>query len=164
MRKRGLPGHPDPDAPHFVPHIIKRNSLNQYEVSNLFATPLIFGIRIPSAIMSRPKLNTGDVRSVNFTVRLTDSELKKLERLSEITGRTTADLMREKLFKGKFPDPKLARVDLNTFLELKKIGVNLNQLTRLAHTNRIGMDMMVTLMQLLQQQEKIFGKLLYHDS
>jgi hypothetical protein len=113
--------------------------------------------------MSRPKLNSGDVRSVNFTVRLTDCELKKLERLSEITGRSTADLMREKLFRGKFPEPKLARIDLNTFLELKKIGVNLNQLTRLAHSGRIGKDLMITLLQLLQQQEKIFGKLLYHD-
>jgi len=101
---------------------------------------------------------------VNFTVRLTDGEVKKLARLSEITGRSTSDLMREKLFKGKFPEPKLARIDLNTFLELKKIGVNLNQLTRLAHTNRIGMDLVVTLMQLHRQQEKIYAKLLFHDS
>ncbi|HEY4325735.1 MAG TPA: plasmid mobilization relaxosome protein MobC [Mucilaginibacter sp.] len=113
--------------------------------------------------MSRPKLNTGEVRSVNFTVRLTDDELKRLERLSVVTGRTTSGLIREKLFKGKFPEPKLNRIDLDSFLELKKIGVNLNQLTRLAHTNRIGRDLLITLLQLHQQQEKIFNKFLYHD-
>ena len=113
--------------------------------------------------MSRPKLNSVDIRSVKYTLRLTDGEIKKFERLSEITGRNTADLIREKLFRGKFPEPKLARIDLNTFSELKKIGNNLNQLTRLAHTNRIGTDLMITLLQLHRQQEKIFGKLLYHD-
>jgi hypothetical protein len=38
--------------------------------------------------------------------------------------------VRLKLFKGKFPEPKTAKLDLHIFLELRKIGVNLNQLTK----------------------------------
>eukprot|EP01037_Dinobryon_pediforme_P007471 gene7471-7535_t len=36
----------------------------------------------------------------------------------------------EKLFKGKFPEARIPKVDLDTYVELKKIGVNINQQTK----------------------------------
>jgi lambda repressor-like predicted transcriptional regulator len=71
---------------------------------------------------------------------------------------------REKIFNGKLPEAKLARVDLQTYLELKKMGVNLNQLTRLANMGMGGRALANVLMQLIQQQEQIISLLLHYDS
>jgi len=114
--------------------------------------------------MGRPKADQEKLRSVNFTIRLTDGEIKELDFAAGTCGVPTGELIRTRLFSGKFPKAKTARLELNTYLELKKIGVNLNQLTRLAHTGRIDMNLVKILMQLLRQQEVIIGKILYHDS
>jgi len=114
--------------------------------------------------MGRPKADKENLRSVNFTIRLTVGEIKKLDLAAATCGIATGELIRTKLFSGRFPRAKTARLDLNTYLELKKIGVNLNQLTRLAHTGRIDMNLIKILMQLLRQQEVIIGKILYYDS
>lgn len=114
--------------------------------------------------MGRPKAHQEKLRSVNFTIRLTTGEIKELDLAAANCGKTTGELIRNKLFSGKFPKAKTARLELNTYLELKKIGVNLNQLTRLAHTGKIDMNLINTLMQLLRQQEVIIGKILYYDS
>ena len=114
--------------------------------------------------MGRPKANQDKLRSINFTIRLTAGEIKNLDSAAATCGIATAELIRHKLFSGRFPKAKTARLELNTYLELKKIGVNLNQLTRLAHTGRVDMNLIKILLQLLRQQEVIIGKILYHDS
>ena len=114
--------------------------------------------------MARPAVCNDLKRTINFTIRLTEEEQRKLKTAADLCSLSPAALIRQKIFSGKFPRPKTARLELNTYLELKKIGVNLNQLTRLAHTGRIDMNLVKILMQLLRQQEVIIGKILYHDS
>ena len=114
--------------------------------------------------MARPRVSIETIRSVNFTIRLTADEHRRIEKAAETCGRKPAVVVREKLFRGKFPQPRMARIELNTYLELKKIGVNLNQLTRIANAGRVTMELFKVLMQLMKQQETIIGKLLYHDS
>jgi hypothetical protein len=74
--------------------------------------------------MARPKVPSTELRSVNFTIRITKSEQQQLVRLGEICGKAPRTLAREKIFKGRFPHAKMAKLDLNYYLELKKIGVN----------------------------------------
>ena len=88
---------------------------------------------------------------MNFTFRLTEEEQKKLFRLSEITGQVPGVLIREKLFKGRFPEPKKAKLDLDTYLELKRIGVNVNQLAKHANAGRMPVGMPTILKQLVAQ-------------
>jgi hypothetical protein len=80
--------------------------------------------------MARPKLSNEHRRSVNFTVRLTETELKQLEALAGLCGKAPGILVRDKVFKGRFPEPKVAKLDAQFYLELKRIGINLNQLLR----------------------------------
>ena len=96
-------------------------------------------------------------------MRLTMDEQQRIAKAAETCGKTAGEVVRQRLFKGKFPEPKIARIELNTYLELKKIGVNLNQLTRLANAGRVGMDLLVILMKLLKQQETIINQILYRD-
>jgi hypothetical protein len=102
-------------------------------------------------LMGKPPLTKEEKRSVNFTFRLTEEEQKKLFRLSEITGQVPGVLIREKLFKGRFPEPKKAKLDLDTYLELKRIGVNVNQLAKHANAGRMPVGMSTILKQLVEQ-------------
>jgi hypothetical protein len=121
-------------------------------------------IFIATGIMARPQLSGTEKKAVNFTVRITAGELKKLTELSLTCGKPVAALIREKVFRGKFPAPKMSKLDLATYIELKKIGVNLNQLTKLAHTGRINTGLLEPLQQLFRQQEIIINQLIRDDS
>ena len=114
--------------------------------------------------MSRPRLDKEKLRYINFTLRLTAGEMNGIDEAAATCGKATGELIRHKLFSGKFPEAKTARLELNTYLELKKIGVNLNQLTKLAHSGRIDMNLINILMRLMQQQETIIAQILYRDS
>lgn len=113
--------------------------------------------------MARPPLNDDNRRSINFTIRLTPAELRKLEAVAELCGKPPGTLMRERFFKGRFPDPKMPKVDSSTYFELKKIGVNLNQLARKANANIMPTGLLSVMATLQQQQETII-KLLLDDS
>ena len=113
--------------------------------------------------MGRPKISDDTIRSINFTVRLTESEFKKLEALAAFCGKAPGVLIRDKVFNGRFPDPKRAKIDRDTYYELKKIGVNLNQLTRLANSGRVPAALVGLIMKLQNQQELIIN-ILIHDS
>jgi len=114
--------------------------------------------------MGRPKSDKEKLRNINFTLRLTAGEMKDIEQAAATCGMAASELIRHKLFTGKFPRAKAARLELKTYVELKKIGVNLNQLTRLAHTGRIDINLIKILMQLHRQQQVIIAQILYHDS
>src|ERR1700733_1518356 len=103
--------------------------------------------------MGRPKINEDSRRTINFTIRLTADEQKRLEKAAEICGKTPAAIIRAKLFKGKFPVARIPRIELNTYLELKKIGTNLNQVTRLANAGKISKFLNQVLTQLMKQQQ-----------
>jgi hypothetical protein len=123
-----------------------------------------FQIKFPVESMARPKAPPTELRSVKFTIRLTISEQQKLVQLSEVCGKAPTVLTREKLFKGRFPQPKMAKLDLNYYLELKKIGVNLNQLTRLANGGRIPRELLPLLMQLYNRLELTIDKIVYDSN
>lgn len=113
--------------------------------------------------MARPPLHEDNRRSINFTIRLTPAELRKLESVAELCGQAPGVLMRERFFKGRFPNPKMPKIDSSTYFELKKIGVNLNQLARKANSNMMPTGILSLIARLQQQQETII-KLLLDDS
>ncbi|WCT13495.1 plasmid mobilization protein [Mucilaginibacter jinjuensis] len=112
--------------------------------------------------MSRPRLEEDKKLSERFIFRLSKDELNRINKAAENCGKQPGPLVREKLFKGKFPEAKAAKLDLFTYTELKRIGNNLNQLTKLAHSRIVPIGLQQLLLKLLQQQEIIL-KLLLHD-
>ena len=111
-------------------------------------------------LTGKPPLAKEEKRSVNFTFRLTEKEQEKLLDLSEVSGQMPGVLIREKLFKGRFPEPKKAKLDLDTYLELKRIGININQLTRHANLGNLPSGIGIILEQLSEQLDKMIKLLL----
>lgn len=113
--------------------------------------------------MARPKVSHAEKKSVRFTFRLTRKEKQELFQLAEISGCTPANLIHDKLFKGRFPSAKAARVDVGIYLELKKIGVNVNQLAKRVNSGKTLTGVPDILQALLAQQDKII-RILISDS
>ena len=113
--------------------------------------------------MSRPKVADEERRIVNFTIRLTTEEQRQLEQAAIACGRVPAVLIRDKVFKGRFPKPQMAKIELQTYLELKKIGVNINQLARHANSGMLPFGINAVLDELIAQQQKII-RILLNDS
>ncbi|QJD97189.1 MobC family plasmid mobilization relaxosome protein [Mucilaginibacter robiniae] len=110
--------------------------------------------------MARPKVPLSEKRSIKITFRVTEKQRQRLLNLAEACGTTPGDLVRSKLFKGHFPAIPLAKMDEDTYTELKKIGINLNQLARQANSGRFPYGIDKTLTALLRQEEKIIRLLL----
>lgn len=79
--------------------------------------------------MGRPRVNDTDKRQVQINIRLTTDESNKVNEFASASGLSPANWIRAKLFSGKPPAAKMSPLDTSIFHELKKIGVNLNQVT-----------------------------------
>lgn len=79
--------------------------------------------------MARPRINDSDKRIIQVNIRLTEAENAKAIAYAEASGISPANWIRITVFSGKFPPIKLSTADADLYRELKKIGVNLNQVT-----------------------------------
>lgn len=112
--------------------------------------------------MSRPKIDDKDKRTVQVNIRLTTDEASTIDEHAKASGLSPANLIRYKVFTGKFPPVKLSPLDASIYHELRKIGVNLNQATHKLHLGEMPED----LSKLLQELQALYGrilKLLLHD-
>lgn len=112
--------------------------------------------------MGRPQLTKESKRSKRIIFRVTENELQQLMQLSETCGKPPSELIREKLFNGRFPQAKTAKLDLLTYTELKKIGVNINQLAWKVNSGFLPFNLLAILRKLSEHQELIIFKLT-HD-
>ena len=113
--------------------------------------------------MARPKVSEQDKRTFKITVRLNSRERLRIEEAAKNCGLSTYRLVRDRLLKGKFPEPKMAKTDIGVYIELKRTGNNINQLTKHANAGKFPPDVRSDLLQLREQQQLIF-KLLLYDS
>lgn len=113
--------------------------------------------------MSRPALPGKERRSRYVVFRVTDDEYQKLSELSKTLGKATGELIREKLFKGRFPSPKLSRLDALTYAELKRIGTNVNQVARKINGGKYPPELEDVFAELIRYEKIIVTLLLDHD-
>nr|WP_213489351.1 plasmid mobilization relaxosome protein MobC [Mucilaginibacter sp. Bleaf8] len=89
--------------------------------------------------------------------------MSQLETASAACGQTIGQLVRTKVFKGKFPQPVLPRIEQQAVIELNKIGVNLNQVTKALNSGIWPKDILSLLSKLLWVLERMLDELLTHD-
>lgn len=77
------------------------------------------------------------LRTQQINIRLTKNEYAQILELSKGSELSPANWIRKYIFSKRFPKAKMAPITIDTFNELNKIGVNLNQLTRLANSGRL---------------------------
>jgi hypothetical protein len=113
--------------------------------------------------MARPKLTTEIKLSKRLIFRLSEPELLKLTKVAMDSGLPLGAVVRQRLFRGKFPKPKMPRIELAVYTELKKSGVNLNQLTKKVNSGKLPLGLYVEIVKLQKQQQTIID-LLLNDS
>lgn len=86
--------------------------------------------------MGRPKKQPADRRTISLSCRLTEAERLVIEQAATRAGMSASDYVRKQLLSGKVIVRETRRLDHAAFDQLRRIGVNLNQLTRIA--NRTG--------------------------
>lgn len=81
--------------------------------------------------MARPQKHPNDRASAAFRIRLTSDERTLLDEKAAAAGVTLSQLIRSAVLGYRLPSPPIVREAMG---ELRRVGVNLNQLTRLGHT------------------------------
>ncbi|HLS36835.1 MAG TPA: plasmid mobilization relaxosome protein MobC [Sphingobacterium bovisgrunnientis] len=69
-------------------------------------------------------------RTIKITFRVTEAELLEIERLCKYAGMTTSDLVRMAVLTAKIKPADIPLIDQASFVELKRIGNNINQIAR----------------------------------
>ena len=105
--------------------------------------------------MARPRKNDIDKRTRQLNIRLTESESIRLNDYAKTSKTNPAELVRQKVFTGKFPPAKMALLDIETYKELKKIGVNINQAVHKLNQTGEKIDYQLQSLQLLALLNKI---------
>lgn len=114
--------------------------------------------------MARPKIPQDQKRIIQINVRLTLDEEAKVQHQATAAGQSPANWIRHKIVTGKFPVPKQSPLDLATYRELRRIGVNLNQAAHRLNRGEYAAEVSRLLTQLLQIHEIVLEKLVSHDS
>lgn len=113
--------------------------------------------------MSRPRKEEIEKRQVQMNIRLTKDEAATVESYATASGLSPANWIRQKVFTGRFPNLKLSPINAALFQELKKIGVNINQIAHKVNLGEMPGPYLRYQIELLNKLDKIF-KLLTNDS
>ena len=130
--------------------LLRKNSLPLESLRSIFLS------------MARPRKNEGDKRMTQINIRLTQDEHAKVSQYATASGLSPANWARYKLFVGKFPPVKLSPLDAALYLQLKKIGVNLNQVTHRINAGAFPKEYLNCQLELNDLLNKILNALI-HD-
>jgi hypothetical protein len=86
--------------------------------------------------MPRPKKNDDDRRTETLAFRLTPAERLRIEQAAVAAGRSASEYARELTLTGRVVMQQRLALDPASFDQLRRIGVNLNQLARLANQTK----------------------------
>ena len=110
--------------------------------------------------MARPRIEREEKRLFRIVVRLNEKEWLKIEKAAKECGIPAYLAIRKKLLTGHFPEAKTGKIDQGIYVELKKIGVNVNQLAWHANVGNLPPGLKPILTELNRQQEQIIKLLL----
>jgi hypothetical protein len=86
--------------------------------------------------MPRPKKNDDDRRTETLAFRLTPAERLRIEQAAVAAGLSASEYARELTLTGRVVMQQRLALDPAAFDQLRRIGVNLNQLARLANQTK----------------------------
>jgi hypothetical protein len=110
--------------------------------------------------MARPRKPDNAKKTFRLIIRLSADERKCVETVAKSKGLKAYAYGRLRLLDGRVQKTILAEIDQATYIELKKIGVNLNQLTRVANSGLLPAGIRELLIKLAEQQQIIIKILL----
>ena len=87
--------------------------------------------------MARPRKAQAERLTESVHFRVLPSDFLRAARAAENEGMSLTDYARQQLLTGRVIVKQTRQLDHAAYDQLRRIGVNLNQLTRLAHTKDI---------------------------
>lgn len=88
--------------------------------------------------MARPRKPTNELRTGTLAFRLTARERLEIEQAARSAGLSASEYARRQVLAGRVIVQTTHSLDRDTFDQLRRIGVNLNQIARIANqTDRI---------------------------
>lgn len=115
--------------------------------------------------MPRKKLPPNQLKNRRVNFWLTNDEYLNLQQQAEASGIHLNDWLRKYIFSRQFPAVKMSSINRETILELNKIGVNLNQLTRVANASKeFPTDLVSQILAVEKKVQELKNLILHHDS
>ena len=87
--------------------------------------------------MARPKKSRSERLTESVHFRVLPSDFLRVTKAAENAGMSLTDYARRQLLAGRVIVKQTRKLDHAAYDQIRRIGVNLNQLTRLAHTTDI---------------------------
>lgn len=104
-------------------------------------------------------------RNIKITFRVSEAEMIKIEQLSRFSNLQMSDLIREAIFTAKIKAPDIPLVDQQSFVELKRMGNNLNQIARSINSGNAESDLIIANIQSIKKNiSQLTSYLVNHDS
>jgi hypothetical protein len=88
--------------------------------------------------MIRKLLSKEEKRVFEVKVRLNVLEKRKLDSMVKVSGKNSAEIIRSLLMKATVPEAPKPILDVQTYQQLRKIGVNFNQYVKAINQSRIS--------------------------
>src|SRR5690606_11554856 len=93
-------------------------------------SPWVFQFTLFIDNMARPPKEKKEKRSFRYTFRMTEVEMEFLGMLSGYSGLQPAQVILESVLNNKIHQAKMPLLDRQAYIELKRIGNNINQIAR----------------------------------
>ena len=112
--------------------------------------------------MPRPRIDQTEQLSERVTLRFSPAEIAAVRSKAETARRSVSAFARAAILRGKVQVAMKAQADAALIAELKRIGVNLNQIARAVNAN--GGQVPPELVYVLDQLEQLVMELIGHGS
>ncbi len=84
--------------------------------------------------MGRPKKEVSSLKTVQVNVRMTANDYSKVSESAQTIGLSVSEYIRRKTTGKPIPKKRVSPLDRKLFVELSRVGNNLNQLTRVLNS------------------------------
>ncbi|CAN0605889.1 unnamed protein product, partial [Ectocarpus sp. 12 AP-2014] len=84
--------------------------------------------------MGRPKKESTALKTIQVNIRMTDNDYSKVSNSAETIGLSVTEYIRRKITGKVLPKKKVSPFDRKLFVELSRVGNNLNQLARVTNS------------------------------
>ena len=116
-------------------------------------------------IMARPKKNLESLRAMQINIRYSVNEYLVVSDNANCLGISIADYVRRRTTGVVLPRKKVSSEDRRLFVELSRVGNNINQLTKKVHSgNHYPRQLQNELIELKKLLNAMTLKIIDHDS
>lgn len=126
-------------------------------------------VRQPRLLQGNSHFVRIDMNSSNRTIRLTfrvsEEEMQEIDKLCKYAGVNISDLLRMAVFTARIKSPQIPLIDQQSFVELKRIGTNINQIAKAINSGYGNPDQLSPHVQAIQKDlDQLTQYLVHHDS